>query len=396
MISEELQNKIRDELEELKSQGLWGYRRIISSAQGAHAILDGRDTIILTSTNYLGLASDPEVVQETEKILRRYGAGESSGPRICGVTDIHLALEEYLAHFHKTERALLFPSCFLANVGAIATLVGKGDAIFSDALNHASIIDGCRLSGAKIHVYPHLDLAHLEKDLAAAEGYRTKLIVTDGVFSMDGDLAPLPDLISIARRYNAVLMVDDAHGVGVLGENGRGTPELFGVEGQIDILTSTLGKAMSGSIGGYIATSSLLTEYYIQKARTYRFTNVVPAHVVASALAAFKKMESLPEIRTRLWDNTRYFRRLLTSLGFEVAPSQTPILPVMIRDGAVAMEMSARLLDEGVFVQGYCYPVVPRGEERLRCIVSAAHTRDDLDAAAQAFERVGRSLGILK
>ncbi|HHY37461.1 MAG TPA: glycine C-acetyltransferase [Clostridia bacterium] len=396
MIPRALEEKMESDLRSLKDQGLWGVRRILSSAQGPRAVLDGRETVILTSTNYLGLASDPDVVAEATRILQTHGAGEASGPRICGVTDIHLQLEEYIARFHKTERAVLFASCFLANVGVITALMGKEDVIFSDALNHASIVDGCRLSGAKIQVYPHLDLKALEDGLRSAGGYRCKMIITDGVFSMDGDVAPLPELIEIARRYEAILVVDDAHATGVLGRSGKGTPELFGVEGQVDIITSTLGKAMSGSIGGYVASTAQIVEYMIQRARTYRFTNVVPAATVATALAAFKKLESHSEtILGRLRENTRYFKDALSAAGFEIAPSQTPIVPVMVRDGALAMDMSARLLEEGVFVQGYSYPVVPRGEERLRCIVSAAHTREDLDFAVDAFNRVGKRLKLI-
>ena len=395
MIPVSMEKKIAADCQSLKEQGLWGLRRILTGKQGPRAILDGRDTIILTSTNYLGLAADQEIVAETVAAVQSHGVGEASGPRICGVTDIHLKLEEVIASFLRTERALLFSSCMLANIGVIATLVGKGDIIFSDALNHASIVDGCRLSGAAIQAYAHCDMKALEKGLTEAKEYKMKLIVTDGVFSMDGDIVPLPDIIELARRFEAVLVVDDAHGVGVLGKTGRGTAEYFGLEGQIDVITSTLGKAMGGIVGGYAASRADVIEYLVQKARAYRFTNVVPAALVKSSLAAFKKLETQPTLLARLWENTTHFKGSLTEAGFELAPSKTAIVPVMIRNGALAMEMSNRLLEEGVFIQGYVYPVVPKGEERLRCMISAAHTKEDLDTAVNAFISVGKDLHVI-
>ena len=283
----------------------------------------------------------------------------------------------------------------LANIGVIATLVGKGDIIFSDALNHASIVDGCRLSGATIEPYAHCDMKALEKGLTEAMEYQMKLIVTDGVFSMDGDIVPLPDIIELARRFEAIVVVDDAHAVGVLGKTGRGTAEYFGLEGQIDVITSTLGKAMGGIVGGYVAYRANVIEYLVQKARTYRFTNVVPAALVKSSLAAFKKLETQPTLLAHLWENTNHFKGALTEAGFELAPSKTAIVPVIIRNGALAMEMSNRLLEEGVFIQGYVYPVVPKGEERLRCMISAAHTKEDLDTAVNAFISVGKDLHVI-
>ncbi len=395
MLSEFRINEMKNELRAIEEKGLLGVRRILSGPQGPQAILDGKETIILTSTNYLGLSSNPELIGESQKALHEYGGGLSSGPRICGVTDLHLEFEDYIAKFNKTEKALLYSSCFNANIGVLTALAGKNDVIFSDELNHASIVDGCRLSGAKIEVYPHLDLDYLKDKLKLSASYDKRLIITDGVFSMEGDIAPLPEFIEIARQYDAILIVDDAHATGVIGRQGRGTAELFGVLGQVDIITSTLGKAMGGTIGGYAASNSVIIEYLIQKSRNYRFTNVVPSSSTAYSFAAFKYLEKHQNLLSNLRDNTNYFRDKLLSLGFEVMASQTPIVPVMIRDPKAATAMSSELLKKGVFVQGYTYPVVPQGHERLRCIISAAHTKVQLDKAAETFEVVGKEIGTI-
>ncbi len=395
MISEFRINEMENELKSIEEKGMLGVRRILSGPQGPQAILDGKDTIILTSTNYLGLSSNPDLIAESTKALVEYGGGLSSGPRICGVTDLHLEFEDYIAKFNKTEGALLYSSCYNANIGVLTALADKNDVIFSDELNHASIVDGCRLSSAKIEVYPHLDLDYLKKKLESTADYGKRLIITDGVFSMDGDIAPIPQLIEIAREFDAILIVDDAHATGVIGEHGRGTAELFGVLGEIDIITSTLGKAMGGTIGGYVAGNSILIKYLIQKSRNYRYTNVVPSSSTAYSFAAFKYLEKHQNLLNDLKDNTNYFKNRLLSLGFEVMDSKTPIVPVMVRDPKTATAMSKELLKRGVFVQSYTYPVVPHGHERLRCIISAAHKKEQLDRATQIFEVVGKEIGAI-
>jgi glycine C-acetyltransferase len=318
---------------------------------------------------------------------------------ICGTFTIHRELERALAAFVGTEAALSYVSCWNANEGLFATLLGPDDVVISDQLNHASIIDGIRLAKiiakCETAVYRHADMADLEAKLVAAKGKRTRLIVTDGIFSMEGDIARLPDILDLARTHDAVVVVDDSHATGVLGQRGRGTAEHLGVFGEVDVITSTLGKALGGAAGGFTASSTALCDYLTQRARPQLFSNALPCTVAGSALAAVRHLEAHPELITRLHENARYFREQLMSRGFKPLPGETPIIPVILGETAKAIRMSEMLLGEGVFATGFGYPVVPQGEARVRCQVSAAHTRDDLDQALRAFEKVGRALHVI-
>jgi glycine C-acetyltransferase len=361
--------------------------------------MEGRgDDIILSSNNYLGLSGDPAVVAAGHDALDRFGAGTASVRFICGTFTVHRELEAALAELVGTEAALTFVSCWNANEALVATLLGPDDVIISDQLNHASIIDAIRL--AKVitkcdtTVYRHADLHDLEAKLQAHRDKRTRVVMTDGVFSMEGDVAPLPDIVALARRYDAVLAVDDSHATGVLGPTGRGIAEHFGMVGEIDIITSTLGKALGGAAGGFVAASAATCDYLTQRARPQLFSNALPCTVAGSALAAVQRLRAAPALVARLHENARYFREQLLARGFRPLPGSTPIIPVILGETAKAIRMSEMLLDEGVFVTGFGYPVVPQGEARVRCQVSAAHTRDDLDEALRAFETVGRRLGL--
>nr|MBO2477783.1 8-amino-7-oxononanoate synthase [Bacillota bacterium] len=364
----------------MKAQGVFRYPRVFEGPQGPRAIIDGREVVNLSSNNYLGLANHPRVREAAIKAIEEYGAGTASVRSIAGTMSLHVELERRLAAFKRTEAALVFQSGFTANAGTVAAILGKEDVIISDELNHASIIDGCRLSRAQIKIYPHRDVAALRRLLEESRGARRVLVVTDGVFSMDGDIAPLPDIVAVAKEYGAITMVDDAHASGVLGTNGRGTVDHFGLHGQVDIQVGTLSKAI-GILGGYVAGSKLLIDYLIQRARPFLFSTSHPPAVTAACLAALDILETEPELIQRLWDNARYFREGLADAGFDVSGSETPIIPVIVGEGDKAMRLSDRLFEEGVFAQGIAYPTVPRGKARVRTIVTAAHTRDDLDQA---------------
>jgi len=362
--------------------------------------MEGRgEVIILSSNNYLGLCNLPEVVQAGKDGLDRYGAGTASVRFICGTFTIHRELEQSLARLVGTPASLSFVSCWSANEAAPGTLLGEEDLVLSDQLNHASIIDGVRLARAitkcQTGVYRHADIADLDAKLAGAKDRRIKMVITDGVFSMEGAIAPLPDLLETCRKHDAVLMVDDSHATGVLGATGRGTAEHFGLVGQIDIITSTLGKALGGAAGGFVAGSEAVCDYLTQRARPQLFSNALPPTVAASTLASVRYLEAHPERVTLLRENARYFRDQLTALGFRPLPGETPIVPVILGETAHAIRMSEMLLEEGVFVTGFGYPVVPQGQARVRCQVSAAHTRADLDQALGAFAQVGRRLGLI-
>jgi len=385
---------LADEIAAMKAQGVFRYPRVFEGPQGPRAIIDGREVVNLSSNNYLGLANHPRVREAAIKAIEEYGAGTASVRSIAGTMSLHAELERRLAAFKRTEAALVFQSGFTANAGTVAAILGKEDIIISDELNHASIIDGCRLSRAQIKIYPHRDVAALRRLLEESRGARRVLVVTDGVFSMDGDIAPLPDIVAVAKEYGAITMVDDAHASGVLGTNGRGTVDHFGLHGQVDIQVGTLSKAI-GILGGYVAGSKLLIDYLIQRARPFLFSTSHPPAVTAACLAALDILETEPELIQRLWDNARYFREGLADAGFDVSGSETPIIPVIVGEGDKAMRLSDRLFDEGVFAQGIAYPTVPRGKARVRTIVTAAHTRDDLDQALAAFRKVGRELGII-
>jgi len=394
--------QLQDELAEFKKQGVYKRLNYLDSPQGPRVKMEGRgEVVILSSNNYLGLCEVPEVVQAGKEALDRWGAGTASVRFICGTFTVHRALEEALARFVGCESSLTYVSCWNANEGLCPTVLSEPDVVISDQLNHASIIDSIRLAKAitkcQTAVYKHSDMADLEEKLRAAAkgGARRKLIFTDGIFSMEGDIAKLPDLVALARKYDAVLAVDDSHATGVLGKKGRGTAEHYGLLGEIDVLTSTLGKALGGAAGGFTAGPPALTDYLTQRSRPQLFSNALPPTVAASALAAVQYVEAHPQLVTRLHQNARYFREQLLSLGFKPLAGETPIVPVILGETAKAIHMSELLLAEGVFVTGFGYPVVPQGHARVRCQLSAAHTRDDLDFTLRAFKKVGSKLGLI-
>jgi glycine C-acetyltransferase len=362
--------------------------------------MEGRgDVVILSSNNYLGLCAVPEVVQAGKDALDHWGAGTGSVRFICGTFTVHRDLENALAKFVGCEASLSYVSCWNANEGLCPTVLSEPDVVISDQLNHASIIDSIRLAKTitkcQTAVYKHSDMADLEEKLRAAGKARRKLIFTDGIFSMEGDIAKLPDLAELARKYDAVLAVDDSHATGVLGGRGRGTAEHYKMIGEVDVITSTLGKALGGAAGGFTAGPLALTDYLTQRSRPQLFSNALPPTVAASALAAVRYVEAHPELVTRLHQNARYFREQLLALGFKPLAGETPIVPVILGETARAIHMSELLLAEGVFVTGFGYPVVPQGHARVRCQLSAAHTRDDLDFALRAFKKVGSKLGLI-
>jgi glycine C-acetyltransferase len=362
--------------------------------------MEGRgDVIVLSSNNYLGLAGHPEVVRAGIEGLERYGAGTASVRFICGTFTVHRTLERACARLVGTPASLSFVSCWNANEAVPGTLLGEDDIVISDQLNHASIIDGIRLAKAitrcQTAVYRHADLNDLREKLAAARDRRVRLVITDGVFSMEGAIARLPDILELCRRHDAVLVVDDSHGSGVLGRTGRGTAEHFGMVGEVDIITSTLGKALGGAAGGFVASTEAVCDYLTQRARPQLFSNALPPTVAASALASIEYLEQHPERVETLRQNSRYFRERLIADGFKPLPGETPIIPVILGETAQAIAMSDALLKEGVFVTGFGYPVVPQGQARIRCQISAAHTRDDLDQALQAIRKVGQRLGLV-
>jgi glycine C-acetyltransferase len=392
-----LRDHLRARLAELDRDGLTKGERVITSPQGPWVVADGRRVLNLCANDYLGLAGSPALAQAGQAALATHGYGLSSVRFICGTTGVHRALEERLARFLGFEDAVLFPSCFDANGGLFEALLGEEDAVVSDALNHASIIDGIRLCKARRYRYANGDVADLERQLAQAdaEGARFKLVATDGVFSMDGTLAPLPALCAAAERHGALVMVDDSHAVGFMGARGRGTPEALGVEGRVDVVTGTLGKALGGASGGYVAASREIVAWLRQRARPYLFSNALPPVVAAVSLSVLDRVERGEDLRTRLHENARFFRAELARAGFRLVPGEHPIIPVLLGEAPLAQELAARLLLEGVFVVGFFFPVVPQGQARIRTQVSAAHTREDLATAAEAFRRVGSELGVV-
>ncbi len=395
-----LDRRIAGELEQFRKDGVYKRLNYLDGPQGPRVRMEGRgEVIILSSNNYLGLSDDPVVVAAGKAALDRFGAGTASVRFICGTFTVHRALEEACARLVGTQASLSFVSCWNANEAAPGTLLGENDIVISDQLNHASIIDGVRLAKAitrcQTAVYRHADLADLEEKLRAAADRRTRLVVTDGVFSMEGAIAKLPELVTLCRKYDAILMVDDSHATGVLGTHGRGTAEHFGLVGEIDIITSTLGKALGGAAGGFVAASAEVCDYLTQRARPQLFSNALPPTVAASALASIEVLEASPDRVARLRDNARYFREQLIALGFRPLPGETPIIPVILGETAAAIRMSEMLLEEGVFVTGFGFPVVPQGQARVRCQISSAHTRQDLDEALAAFRKVGRRLSLI-
>lgn len=384
------------ELESFKQEGVYKRLNYLDSPQSARVEMEGRgEVVILSSNNYLGLCDVPEVIEAGKRGLDRFGAGTGSVRFICGTFTIHRELEEALAAFVGTPAALSYVSCWNANEGLMPTVLDKSDVVISDALNHASIIDGVRLCKAARRVYAHSDMAELESVLKETRDARTRFIITDGVFSMEGDIARLPEIVELARKYDAVVAVDDSHATGVLGATGRGTAEHYGMLGEIDIITSTVGKALGGAAGGFTAGSAELIDYLIQRSRPQLFSNALPPTVSASTLAAVRYLEAHPERVTTLHDNARYFRGKLVELGFAPLDGETPIVPVILGETARAIRFSEMLLERGIFVTGFGFPVVPRGEARVRCQLSAAHSRDDLDRTLAAFAEVGRELGVI-
>jgi glycine C-acetyltransferase len=392
--------RLQAELDQFKQDGVYKRLNYLASPQGARVRMEGRgEVVILSSNNYLGLCNEPDVINAGKRALDEFGAGTGSVRFICGTFTIHRDLEAALARLVGCGAALTYASCWNANEGLCPTLLGEHDIVISDQLNHASIIDSIRLakSIAKCQsaVYRHSDMGDLEEKLRAAKDCRLKLIMTDGVFSMEGDIAKLPDIISLSRQHNAIVAVDDSHGTGVLGAHGRGTAEHCGVVGEVDIVTSTLGKALGGAAGGFVAGPDPLADYLTQRSRPQLFSNALPPTVAASALAAVRHLERHPELVRRLNENATYFRDQLRSLGFKPLAGETPIIPVILGETAKAIQMSELLLAEGVFVTGFGHPVVPQGHARVRCQVSAAHTRDDLDFALRAFKKVGAQLRLV-
>ena len=395
-----LEQRIEPELEQFIQNGTYKRLNYLDSPQAPRVRMEDRgEVIILSSNNYLGLSNQPSVVAAGKHALDRFGAGTASVRFICGTFTIHRALEAACARLVATPASLSFVSAWNANEAVPATLLTQDDVIISDQLNHASIIDAVRLAKAitkcQSAVYQHSDLSDLQSKLAAARDRRVKMVVTDGVFSMEGAIAKLPDLIELCRKHEAVLVVDDSHGTGVLGKHGRGTAEHLGVLGEVDMITSTLGKALGGAAGGFVAASAAVCDYLTQRARPQLFSNALPPTVAASALASIEYLEQHPELVTALRENARYFRDQLLGLGFQPLPGETPIIPVILGETAAAIRMSDLLLKEGVFVTGFGYPVVPQGQARVRCQISAAHTRADLDQALAAFRKVGKQLGLI-
>jgi glycine C-acetyltransferase len=381
------------ELDSLREQGLYRRLRVLDDEQRAHTSIDHRSVVNLSSNNYLGLTTHPKLRERALDAIRRLGVGSGSVRTIAGTMAIHMELEERLAAFKKTEAAVVFQSGFTANAGTVSSILGRDDVIVSDELNHASIIDGARLSRAAIKVFPHRDVAAARKIFEALPRTQRALLITDGVFSMDGDLGALPELCDLADEFGAVMMVDDAHASGVFGANGRGTVDHFGLHGRVDVQVGTLSKAI-GALGGYVAGSKALIEFLYHRARPFLFSTSHPPAVAAACLAALDVLETEPQLIQQLWDNTRFFKGGLQDLGFDTGTSESPITPVIVGDGALAMTLSDRLFEDGVFAQGIGFPTVPRDRARVRTIVTATHTRQELQFALDAFARVGRELGI--
>jgi len=385
---------IDEELERLKNEGLYVNIRVIESEVSSWFIVDGKKCLNLTSNNYLGFASDKRIVEKVIEYVKKYGIGPAAVRTISGTMSIHIELEKKLSKFKQVEDVILLQSGFMANLSVIPSIVSNEDVIFSDELNHASIIDGCRLSRAEIVRYKHLDMNDLEDKLKQYSNKRRKLIVSDGVFSMDGDIAPLNELIEIANKYDAILMIDDAHGEGVLGRNGRGIVDHFNAHNKVDIEVGTLSKAF-GVIGGFVAGSQRLIEYLKQKARPFLFSSALTVADVAANLAALEIMESSDELVKKLWENKNYFQENLKKMGFNLGTTKTPITPIIVGDEKKAQQFSKELFENNIFVQAIVYPTVPKGTARLRVMISAIHKKEDLDFALEVFEKIGKKLSII-
>jgi glycine C-acetyltransferase len=394
-----LTTRYAETLDEIRDAGLFKSERIITSPQSAEITLeDGRTVLNFCANNYLGLADHPDVIAAAKDALDSHGFGMASVRFICGTQDLHKQLERTIADFFGTEDTILYAACFDANGGLFEPLLGENDAVISDALNHASIIDGVRLCKAKRYRYANCDMADLERQLqqAKADGAGTIMITSDGVFSMDGFIAPLDGITALAKQYGALVHIDECHATGFLGATGRGSAEVKGVLDRIDIFTGTLGKAMGGALGGFTTAKKEVVELLRQRSRPYLFSNSLPPHVVAAGIKAFAMLSSAGELRERLAANTTYFRERMTAAGFDIKPGVHPISPVMLHDAPLAQKFAQRLLEEGIYAIGFFFPVVPQGQARIRTQISAAHTREHLDRAIAAFIKIGRELGVLK
>ena len=385
---------VQTELNTLKAQGLYRSLRQLSGEQAAHATFDHKSVVNLSSNNYLGLTTHPKLRARAIEAIEKFGAGSGSVRTIAGTMDIHMELERRLAEFKKTEATVVFQSGFTANAGTVSSLLTKEDVVISDELNHASIIDGCRLSRATIKVFPHKDVAAARKILQELPASQRKLLITDGVFSMDGDLGALPSLCDLAEEFGCIMMVDDAHASGVFGANGRGTVDHFAMHGRVDIQVGTLSKAI-GALGGYVAGTRALIDFLYHRARPFLFSTSHPPSVAASCIAALDVLQEEPQLIATLWENTRFFQAGLRQLGFNTGLSESPITPVIVGDGARAMALSDHLFQKGVFAQGIAFPTVARDRARVRTIVTATHSREDLQYALDVFEKVGRELAII-
>ena len=386
---------LEDELRSIEEGGLLKSEKVITASQGAKVATTDGEALNFCANNYLGLADDPEVLEAVRKGMETHGFGMASVRFICGTQDIHKELERRLTEFMGAEDTILYTSCFDANTGLFETLLGPEDALISDSLNHASIIDGVRLCRAQRKIYQHADMADLKERLKETQDARFRLIATDGVFSMQGDLAPLKEICDLADEYDALVMVDDSHATGFVGPNGRGTPEEMGVIDRVDVVTSTLGKALGGASGGYTTGKKEIVAVLRQRSRPYLFSNTLAPPIVAGALKALELAQARPELRGRLWENTAYFRARMTELGFDIIPGTHPIVPVMVRDELRNVAMAESMNKRGIFVVSFSFPVVPRGQARIRVQISAAHTREQLDTVLSAFEESGREQGLI-
>ncbi len=390
-----VQSRFQSEIDEIRSSGLYKHERVIVSPQGRTVTVGGKDVLCFCANNYLGLSHDADLEAAAKAAIESHGLGLSSVRFICGTQDIHKTLEQKVSTFLGTEDTILYTSCFDANGGLFETLMGKEDAIISDALNHASIIDGIRLCKASRHRYANGDMAELEKCLQAASGARSRLIATDGTFSMDGYIAKLPEICDLAEKYDAMVMVDDSHSTGFFGKTGRGTPEYHGVQDRIDIITSTFGKALGGASGGFTSGKKEIIELLRQRSRPYLFSNTVAPAIVGATIACIDKLSATTELRDKLEDNTAYFRSKMTELGYEIKAGDHPIVPIMLGDARVAADLASKMLELGVYVIGFSFPVVPKGQARIRVQISAALETADLDHTVAAFAKAGKEMGIL-
>lgn len=385
---------LEERLESLKKAGLYRTLKSLRGPQSATTIIDEKRVLQFSSNNYLGLADHPRLKAAAQEAIDSCGSGSGASRLICGNLELNEKLEGKIAKLKKKENALLFNTGYMANIGIISTLMGEEDVIFSDEFNHASIIDGCMMSKAQVRVYPHKDMDALEDLLKESKQFKHRLIVTDGIFSMDGDIVSLPELVSLAKKYECMLMVDDAHATGVLGANGGGTGEHFSLEDEIDISMGTFGKALGG-FGAFVAGSHVLREFLINRARPFIFTTGLPPAVIASGIAALELLEVEPEIRAKLWENVGFFKNGIKELGFDILNSETQIIPVLVGDASLTMQMGEMLLKEGVFIQGIRPPAVPQGSSRLRITIMATHTKGELEFTLESLEKVGKSLGII-